>query len=1470
MFVGAGTTIAAIDNGNDIGGTSAATGNTITGWGGGAPLSSYISVTGSNYCVYMNQQINDNFSFNNITSAALAQSVTTGGFLKAYTIASPTTGTITTTINNNTVTITNNTTGTTTGAIIGLNNQGLTPLLSTATMSMNNNTVQNSVLGGTTSTTNGLTAITNFSLPGTMNMTGNNVINNAITATTATSGALVGISNSGAAGTVNLNSNIVRGFSSTATTGQVQGISNSGLVTTAININNNQLGNGAGGFYSSAAANTGALFGMVNAAGNAAALLTMTGNDIRGIVYTGAASAAQNYYNNQVFTGSVNISNNTITNITVNTTGGVTMIGNSVTRVAGTTANVNNNSIVTQFTKTAAGGTVAFYNSFGSSPATVTEINTGNNFSNVTFSGATSFIGWRSADGTSPGPRKTITNNTFSNITGGTSALSSILYVGFSDSTFALNNVSGNVISNVSAAASISAIFSDGQNQNFFDNRVNTLNSTGVAANVRAFELTGATTQNIFRNKIYDLQATDAAGTVNGILISLGGTTFNVYNNLIGDLRTPNANAANPLIGINITAGTTVNVYYNTVYLNASSTGGTFGSSAIFASTTPTVTLRNNIFVNNSTTAGTGLAVAHRRSAAGLGTYGAASNNNDFFASTIFSDGATNITTIAAYKTFVTPRDAASFSELPPFLSTVGSSPNFLHIDPTVATQTESGGAPIAGFTTDYDLDTRNASTPDVGADEFNGIGIDLAAPIITYTTLPNTGVTTNRVLSVTITDATGVASGANLPRIYFKRSTDAGYVSTQCVMTGGTPQNGTYNCTIDYSILVPPGVVTGNVVQYFVVAQDTLGNLGSNPAGATGASVNSVTFAGTPNSYTIVAGFSGSYNVGPAETVTSLTNTGGIFDLINQGALNGNVTINITGDMTGELGTVALNQSAEDGIGGYTVLIKPSGGPRTITGSNAGALIKLNGADRVRIDGSTAASFVDDLAGGNPALRELTIQNTNVGTSAVVISIQTGTNGAQNDTIQNVNVLGQDPTTTLIGISMGGNTPGTAGLDNDGNRLINNTVKRAVTGIYSSGISAANPNLGTIIQQNDLSATTIDRIRQVGMVVFNEDGIQIVDNSVGGIDNTGVSADAVGIGVGTNSVDNSSITSGGVINAVVNRNKVNGVSNDTTFSAIGIAVAGGTTGPNTISNNMITGVISDATSPDLPAGIWVAGVVGSTTRLYYNSVSMTGDRSALLTPGTGQTPSFGIAITGSNPTVELKNNIFYTTQTADVVANPAAKSYAIGTTSTTFTALDSNYNLFWSTGVQDGGFRSGSLAAASGTDYAALPAWRTATGGSATDDFNSLEGDPVFVNPLSNLHLNSIFSPAYDKATPVSVLDDFDAQIRATIGLAGGVPDIGADEILAPLAASISLGGRVTTFDGVNGIPRATVTLSGGNLTRPITVKTNPLGYYDFDDVEVGTYILTVEARMFTFSIPTRVVTAEDNIKGLDFTANP
>ena len=70
------------DSGNDIGGTSAATGNTISDWGGAAPASGYVSVsTTSSNCIYMDNEVSDNVSYNTIISAAVTPTVTFRGIV---------------------------------------------------------------------------------------------------------------------------------------------------------------------------------------------------------------------------------------------------------------------------------------------------------------------------------------------------------------------------------------------------------------------------------------------------------------------------------------------------------------------------------------------------------------------------------------------------------------------------------------------------------------------------------------------------------------------------------------------------------------------------------------------------------------------------------------------------------------------------------------------------------------------------------------------------------------------------------------------------------------------------------------------------------------------------------------------------------------------------------------------------------------------------------------------------------------------------------------------------------------------------------------------------------------------------------------------------------------------------------------------------------------------------------------------
>ncbi len=173
----------------------------------------------------------------------------------------------------------------------------------------------------------------------------------------------------------------------------------------------------------------------------------------------------------------------------------------------------------------------------------------------------------------------------------------------------------------------------------------------------------------------------------------------------------------------------------------------------------------------------------------------------------------------------------------------------------------------------------------------------DTTAPTVGYTVLTATNDTLNRVLPVEIDDNIGVSSGANAPRIYYRKGT-SDYVSTQCSLSGTTPN---YNCTIDYAVL--GGAAAGDFISYFVVAQDDAGNITSNPAGAAG-NVNGLILPAdfAPNGYAI-----GSANI-PTGTYTSLESNdanvvGAVMVLANM-KLNGIVKVMSGGLLTFDCGT--------------------------------------------------------------------------------------------------------------------------------------------------------------------------------------------------------------------------------------------------------------------------------------------------------------------------------------------------------------------------------------------------------------------------------------------------------------------------------------------------------------------------------------------------------------------------------------
>ena len=773
VFIGAGTTLAAIDNGNDIGGSSVSTGNTISNFGGGASLSAYVSLTGNNYAIFDNQQINDNVSYNTITSASglPMATITIGGILKNYSVAQPAAGTVTTTnLNYNTVTIASSPT---TGGIIGVNSQGIATALSTATINMNNNSVINCAIQGASATTASITGVTNLSW----------------------------------AGVVAMNYNIITGNSSTATTsGSFTGIANSGTIVTSLNIDNNQIGNSSSGAYTLSAAASGQVVGINNTGGGTGSTLSISSNNFQGFVYSVASSGLFRCISTSVQVLTETISANNFNNITINSSasnGGFLIYASSATP----TVNITGNYVTTQWSNTNATGNVnnmAVYNAGTSASGTSTI--SGNTFSNISFKTTTSFgavVYWNVGNVAGTTHNTIFDNNIISNVSNtgiGAAAQAANLYgilIGYGNA----NVISNNQVNNLTAAGGTTiGIFGGAVSTNaagnltIRNNVIHDIKTTSVygtaAGGAQGIQLQAGPAANyIYKNKIYDISCVTASaytgGTATGMTISQATATSvtNIHNNYIGRIYAVNSTYFQSVVGIfhlNSVANTT-NVYYNTINLDGTAGGQSY--CYYKNSATSKVDLRNNIFTNNATPGNGDEQMVYFFTGALSATYLTTSNNNIVYAGTpdllhlIYADGAVNALTnlqqtLSSFLSFVGPtRESITKTESVTYLNTAtGSGSDFLHINPTVGTQVESGAANIATYTTDYDGDIRQGNAgytgtgtaPDVGADEGQ---FTFVAPMVytsatttqnVFNTAPN--VTNQQIIGIQVV-TTGVAS---------------------------------------------------------------------------------------------------------------------------------------------------------------------------------------------------------------------------------------------------------------------------------------------------------------------------------------------------------------------------------------------------------------------------------------------------------------------------------------------------------------------------------------------------------------------------------------------------------------------------------------------------------------------------------------------------------------------------------------
>lgn len=667
----------------------------------------------------------------------------------------------------------------------------------------------------------------------------------------------------------------------------------------------------------------------------------------------------------------------------------------------------------------------------------------------------------------------------------------------------------------------------------------------------------------------------------------------------------------------------------------------------------------------------------------------------------------------------------------------------------------DNRGLPIASIPTDITGQTRNSTTPDIGAVEFTGLILSQINPIL----LGDTLLGNNRWVSAEITDTLSTLVPGSA-RLRYKKSTQQSWQTDSLPLITGS----NHRFLIDYTLL--GGVQLLDTIQYYFAVQNAAGQLTTAPAGGSGMLPGPLIDPDSSYSYSIITQLAGTYRVGtsgPADFATlSLASKA-----FNSAIINGPVVFILIDSLYDAAESFPINFRYNPGVSAQRpvrVLADSSRQQVRITGiaPRTNGLINVDGLSHFTLAGA------DSLRKLQLVFKETTLERVAV----VQVSSVPGRT-VSNINLLNLDVWGTNPNAeTSYGIILGSRLADIAFFgDSISNvRIENVDVQRTNGGIIVLNQEAA-PGSQLIIRHCRVGAELpAHRVQGIGISVHAMQTASITDNEISYIGGSPVVSFQTGMQVSGNSTQNVAISRNKIHH--IHNNHQNGGPARGMFLDVGSQV--------TVSNNLIYDIRSSGT---LISGLNQMATAlevhrGTQYGIYYNSI--------LLADGLQQAvpdmpAACGFLVTNSSATGSFINNV--------VGVNISRQGggqgiyHAIGfPTSFNFTNFNLNNNAYWVANRAD--HHLGRQGTSSTGLYPELASWRVFS--AFRNANNETQSIPTTGKQAPPLQAAAALRPATGLASlmesgaaviPALGLPNTDIDGRPRPAFNGTAPDMGAYE---------------------------------------------------------------------------------------------